>query len=41
MLMDSVANPTDSPDLTPSDYHLFGHFKKPVRAAECFAPVET
>jgi hypothetical protein len=32
--MDSVANPTDSPDLAPSDYPLFGHFKKPVRAAE-------
>jgi hypothetical protein len=39
--MDSVANPTDSPDLTPSDYHLFGHLKKPVRAAECLVPVET
>ena len=39
--MDSVANPTDSPDLAPSDYPLFGHFKKPVRAAECHAPVET
>jgi len=39
--MDSVDNPTDSPDLTPSDYALFGHFKKPVRAAECHAPAET
>ena len=39
--MDSVAIPTDSPDLAPSDYPLFGHFKKPGRAAECHAPVVT
>jgi len=39
--MDSVDNSTDSPDLAPSDYALFGHFKKPVRAAECHAPMET
>jgi hypothetical protein len=29
--MDIVANPTGSPDLAPSDYSLFGHFKKPAR----------
>jgi hypothetical protein len=26
--MDSVANPTDSPNLAPSDYPLFGHFNE-------------
>jgi len=38
--MDSVANPTDSPDLAPFGA-LFGHFKKPLRAAECHALVGT